>query len=240
MQIHKLIFLFCTLPLGLLAQGSEEAAEKTSKLRTPLTLSYFSVGSQAYDFSNLNTALSLQGFKPLEDQLPMFGIGIGGFHNRNWFAGDMNFHIGTAQKDSSGNRYLNMNTFALRFRYGYDVLHHRNFQIIPYASISGNFVQMSTGNYQDSVSQFLQSPAVHRNIWKSMLTMQPGLQLQYAMYGRKKTSELPSMVIGASVGYDVTIAQDSWRQQPNFKLQGPDLGTGLNMMLQVAFHISKE
>jgi len=57
------------------------------------------------------------------------------------------------------------------------------------------------------------------------------------MYGRKKAAELPAMVIGARLGYDVTLAQDGWRQLPNFKLQGPDLETGLNFMVQVAFHI---
>jgi hypothetical protein len=237
MHLRKIIFLLCALPLGLMAQVSDEGAIKSSKLQIPFTFSYFNVGTQAYDFSNLNRELNTQGFQSLEENLPMFGVGIGGFHKRHWFAGDFNMHIGNARKDSSGSRYLNVNAFAMNFRYGYDILHHRNFQIIPYAGVSGNFVYMSTGNSQDSVSQFLQAPSVHRNIWKSLFTVQPGLQVQYAMYGRKKAAELPAMVIGARCGYDVTIAQDGWRQLPNFKLQGPDLGTGLNFMVHVAFHI---
>jgi hypothetical protein len=240
MQLRTLIILLYALPLGLMAQVSDEKAENSSKLRTPLAIAYFNVGSQAYDFNNLNAILNAQGFKSLENNLPMIGMGFGGFQNRHWFAGDVNFHIGTARKDSSGNRYLNANAFALSFRYGYDILHHKNFQIIPYAGVSGNFLSMSTGIHQDSISQFLQAPAVHRNIWKSMFTVQPGLQIQYTTYNRKKSTELPSMMIGARIGYDVTLAQDGWRQQPNFKLHGPDVKTGLNYMLQVSFHIGKE
>lgn len=188
---------------------------------------YFQTSWQQMNFEKLNTSLQQEGFKPIFENRAYLGVGWDGIRNKSYSGFDFGFSPGQRLRDSSGLRFMGSSLAFFRLRYGYVVIQKESWDLIPYMGINFNFLTLTQGAHQDSVSQWLRKPVPLQQTTGNSYAIEPGIQFSWMPGLPKKNSEDKdhSFRMSLRAGYAIPIGKASWYANQR-KLLGPDFAGG--------------
>lgn len=221
--MKKLMLLFTFFSMGVITLMAQTSAE-SSKSKTYL----YALGAwQQMNFSDLNTSLKAEGFKPLFENRAYFGVGWDILRGRSYTGFDFGFSPNQRLRDSSGVRYMNSSLGYFKLRYGYAVVQKVNWDLIPYIGVNFDFLSLNQGLYQDSISQWFRNPAPENLLTGTRGAIEPGIQLSW-MPGLKQKESLEkdhSLRITLRAGYAIGAGKTTWYASRR-RLSGPDFSGG--------------
>jgi hypothetical protein len=227
MKKHSLSFLAFLLMVSSLVAGNAD---------NPHYRSYFyGLGAwQKMDFSDLNTTLKSEGFKPIFENRAYFGIGWEGLNKRSMTSFDFGFSPNQRLRDSSGLRFMTSSLAYFKLRYGWAVIQKDEWDLIPYIGINFDLLSLSQGLYQDSVSQWFRNPVPLNETTSTRGSIEPGIQFSWMPGLKQKNSEElnRSLRITLRAGYAIGSGNTTWYANRR-RLAGPDIAGGPFITLTV-------
>jgi hypothetical protein len=196
---------------------------------------FYGLGAwQRMNFSEVNTALGGEGFKPLFENRAYFGIGWDGLDKRYFSSFDFGFSPNQRLRDSSGVRFMNSSLAFFRFRSGWAVIQKEAWDLIPYIGVNFDVLTISQGLYQDSVTQWFRNPVPMNQTTAVRGSIEPGIQFSWMPGLKKKDSDVldRSLRITLRAGYAIGAGNTNWYSNRR-RLSGPDFTGGPFVTLTV-------